>query len=146
MQGFIAPREIIKKFNSKSNKIICPRMTQILTDSLSNRNYQELSRNFIRNFCYADDTKEIEQRRRWCFSPSIYDRKGRHRQMHLTFGLPLSRLGIAQASLALLSLLHHLPCQPIGRKIPLAESPSSVRFRSNHPNESVQICVICGQI
>ena len=89
----------------------------------------------------------------------------------LTFGLPLSRLGIAQASwvprtlsrlgivqtnltlpsllhrLALLSLLHRLSMQTsVKRMIPLAESLSSVRFRSCHPSESVQICVICGHI
>jgi len=54
----------------------------------------------------------------------------------LTFGLPLSRLGIAQASLALLSLLHRLSMQTsVKRKIPHAESPSSVRFRLYHPQK-----------
>ena len=52
----------------------------------------------------------------------------------LTFGLPLSRLGIAQASLAMLSLLHRLSMLTSAkRKIPCAESPSSVLFPSCHP-------------
>ena len=55
----------------------------------------------------------------------------------LTFGLTLSRLGIVQTSLTLPSLLHRLSMQTsVKRKIPLAESPSSVLFRSCHPSES----------
>ena len=79
----------------------------------------------------------------------------------LTFGLPLSRLGIAQASLALLSLLHRLSMRTsVKRMIPRAESPSKVLFPSSHPSVhvvrvvlvvfktkiSVRICVIRGQI
>ena len=52
----------------------------------------------------------------------------------LTFGLPLSRLGIAQASLALLSLLHRLSMlTSVKRMIPRAESLSSILFPSFHP-------------
>ena len=52
----------------------------------------------------------------------------------LTFGLTLSRLGIVQTSLTLPSLLHRLSMQTsVKRMIPFAESPSSVRFRSYHP-------------
>ena len=52
----------------------------------------------------------------------------------LTFGLPLSRLGIAQASLALLSLLHRLSMlTSVKRMIPRAESTSSILFPSFHP-------------
>ena len=61
----------------------------------------------------------------------------------LTFGLPLSRLGIAQASLALLSLLHRLSMlASVKRKIPCAESPSKVLFHSCHPSVREKIVVI----
>ena len=49
MQGFIAPREIYQKFNSKFNKMLFTQISQISRKSL-NMNFHELNMNYFERF------------------------------------------------------------------------------------------------